>query len=404
MADIIKVTEGNSFILAKPLIAINAAGEQSPIQVDELTELVCRVYSPCGSEYGVSVSSEENRIFLQVPATMPRGVYNVDITAKRDEQRISLRLKDCFEIVAWDKQSNWQDYIIDGVVELPTQPTIIGALNIDIPADLEVNTLKATDTVTANSVNTTGHITAGGDVIATRVKTQRIVNPDNGKTEMVWKSDAVEVNNVNGERIFKYSNSKAALHNTDGEVFTDITPEGIRFPLLRTAEDQIVRMMAREFVAGDIFNKNGWLRIFHEGYHCCLLLGNEDSDISGHIGSFDNALKFDSFMRAFLQADGGVFIGDVENSHNALAPSSSDYNPLYDGVSAVATFKDGHVKLRGDTIQLYRRGDETPEVFRLAINSTGGLNFAKYDISDGHLEEELNFSWNDLVALKALIS
>lgn len=136
MNEKIKVTEGNSFILAIPLIAINAAGEESPIQVEDLTELVCRVYSPCGCEYGVSVSSIENRIFLQVPATMPRGVYNVDTTARRDEQRISLRLKDCFEIVAWDKQSNWQDYIIDGVVELPTQPTIIGAMNID-PTPIE---------------------------------------------------------------------------------------------------------------------------------------------------------------------------------------------------------------------------------------------------------------------------
>lgn len=131
----IKITEGNAFTLIFPLKRRSYVAER-PIDEDidamRLTDVRVTLggveYAPTIETYGVRID---------VPATLARGTYDGLLTADYDGNAIRGAYESCVQIVAWNSQSNAQQYILGSPVATKAA-YVLGYM----PTDEEVESLK----------------------------------------------------------------------------------------------------------------------------------------------------------------------------------------------------------------------------------------------------------------------
>lgn len=129
--DTLRITKNQPFVLYVPLVILNADGTKEPVQADTLTDIQVTLQAPCGSTQAIVPTAFEQWLVLSLPATLATSVYNVLVTATLAGGRdFSLRIKGCFEVVEWDEQSNWRDYIVGDHIAID-QAFIAGAYYTD---------------------------------------------------------------------------------------------------------------------------------------------------------------------------------------------------------------------------------------------------------------------------------
>ncbi len=132
----LKITKGQPFALWIPTIILNANGKE-PVDSSTLNNINVTVSSACnGTAATPEVKTYSHWIILNFDENLLVGPYRVEITAELMTGRLfSLRINKPFEIVQWDKESNWKDYIIGDHLELTDTPFITGTFVSD--AELE---------------------------------------------------------------------------------------------------------------------------------------------------------------------------------------------------------------------------------------------------------------------------
>ena len=110
----IKITEGNAFTLIFPLKRRSYVAEK-PIDEDiDITRLNDVHVTLGGVEYAPTI--EMYGVRIDVPATLARGTYDGLLTADYDGNAIRGAYESCVQIVAWNAQSNAQQYILGSPV------------------------------------------------------------------------------------------------------------------------------------------------------------------------------------------------------------------------------------------------------------------------------------------------
>lgn len=131
----IKITEGNAFTLIFPLKRRSYVAEK-PIDEDiDVTRLSDVHVTLGGVEYAPTIETYGVRI--DVPATLVRGTYDGLLTADYDGNAIRGAYESCVQIVAWNAQSNAQQYILGSPVAT-NAAYVLGYM----PTDAEVEALK----------------------------------------------------------------------------------------------------------------------------------------------------------------------------------------------------------------------------------------------------------------------
>lgn len=131
----IKITEGNAFTLIFPLKLRSYVAER-PIDKDiDVTRLSNVHVTLGGVEYAPTIETYGVRI--DVPATLVRGTYDGLLTADYDGNAIRGAYESCVQIVAWNAQSNAQQYILSSPVAT-NAAYVLGYM----PTDTEVEALK----------------------------------------------------------------------------------------------------------------------------------------------------------------------------------------------------------------------------------------------------------------------
>lgn len=131
----IKITEGNAFTLIFPLKRRSYVAER-PIDEDiDVTRLTDVHVTLGGVEYTPTIETYGVRI--DVPATLARGTYDGLLTADYDGNAIRGAYESCVQIVAWNAQSNAQQYILGSPVATKAA-YVLGYM----PTDEEVESLK----------------------------------------------------------------------------------------------------------------------------------------------------------------------------------------------------------------------------------------------------------------------
>lgn len=131
----IKITEGNAFTLIFPLKRRSYVAER-PIDEDiDVTRLSDVRVTLGGVEYAPTIETYGVRI--DVPATLARGTYDGLLTADYDGNAIRGAYESCVQIVAWNAQSNAQQYILGSPVAT-NAAYVLGYM----PTDAEYEALK----------------------------------------------------------------------------------------------------------------------------------------------------------------------------------------------------------------------------------------------------------------------
>lgn len=135
MAEIVKITKCQPFVLYVPLVVLNGDGSKEAVEAASLSDVTVNLLNAC-EESSATYNTFERYLVLDLPATLNTGVYAVVITATLPQGRqFALRIKRAFEVVDWDSQSNWRDYLVGDHIELTDQPFIAGVFATD--ADIE---------------------------------------------------------------------------------------------------------------------------------------------------------------------------------------------------------------------------------------------------------------------------
>lgn len=132
----IKVVEGNAFALLFPL---KRRTYTANIPIDE--DINCEQLQDCkvifgGVEYTPELTADGVRIIL--PAALKKATYDAIITAEYQGSEIRAAYFEAVTIVAWNEQSNAEQYIQGSPVVMPAAFVIGGTLT-----DAELEELKA---------------------------------------------------------------------------------------------------------------------------------------------------------------------------------------------------------------------------------------------------------------------
>ena len=134
----IKITKGQPFVLWIPTIMLNADGEQA-VDAGTLTDVVVEVTNGCEAK-SVVFHAFEHWLVLEFGNDLNVGPCSIRIRGVLESGRaFSLALSKPVEIVNWDKESNWDRFIIGDHIELTDHPFITGAFL----TDAEYEELKA---------------------------------------------------------------------------------------------------------------------------------------------------------------------------------------------------------------------------------------------------------------------
>lgn len=131
----IKVTAGNAFSLLLPLKEKQFVSElpiEEVINAALLTDVQVLLNNEEWSEFELG----EDGVLLRFPSTLPKGVYNIELTAKYGGIAIRAAYFQCLSIVAWSYQADAENYI-------PTSPLVAdAAFVISVNGDEELTALK----------------------------------------------------------------------------------------------------------------------------------------------------------------------------------------------------------------------------------------------------------------------
>lgn len=126
----LRITKNQPFVLWLPTIMLNASGKEE-VDASTLSDITIKATS-IGNTLTPEQTFYEHWIILSFAAVEKAGVYDVEVTATLNSGRqIQLNIKQCFEVVNWDYQSNWQDYIVGDHIELCDMPFITGSFTTD---------------------------------------------------------------------------------------------------------------------------------------------------------------------------------------------------------------------------------------------------------------------------------
>ena len=132
----IKVTEGNAFSLVLPLKK-RTYESCKPIDEDiDIMSLEDVVFKFGGVEY--ATTKEEAGVRVLLPATLARGVYDIVLTAMYQGSEIRAAYESAVSIVAWNSQSDAQQFIPGSPIVMDAAYVIGGAMT-----DAELEALKA---------------------------------------------------------------------------------------------------------------------------------------------------------------------------------------------------------------------------------------------------------------------
>lgn len=126
----LKITQNNSFVIYVPLVVLNSWGEEHIIPT-LITDLAASVKMPFRESITITPSVVSNFVILQFDKNLKVGKYDATISFKYEGRDVAKNIKDLFEIVEYDRQSNWRDYIVGDHVELCTQAFIAGSFLTD---------------------------------------------------------------------------------------------------------------------------------------------------------------------------------------------------------------------------------------------------------------------------------
>lgn len=130
----IKITKGQPFALWVPTIMLNADGEQA-VDAGTLTDVVIEVTNGCEAK-SVAFHAFEHWLVLEFGNDLNVGPCSIRIRGVLESGRaFSLALSKPVEIVNWDKESNWDRFIIGDHIELTDHPFITGAFLTDAEYD-----------------------------------------------------------------------------------------------------------------------------------------------------------------------------------------------------------------------------------------------------------------------------
>lgn len=136
MAEIVKITRNQPFVLYVPLVILNADGSKESVDASSLTNISVTYQRACEDLQNITPTHDGHYLVLQFDADLPVAEYALYVTAKLASGRqFSLRFKRAFAIVEWDHQSNWRDYLVGDHIELNDQPFIAGVLITDAELD-----------------------------------------------------------------------------------------------------------------------------------------------------------------------------------------------------------------------------------------------------------------------------
>ena len=131
----IKVTEGNAFSLVLPLKK-RTYESCKPIDEDiDIMSLEDVVFKFGGVEY--ATTKEEAGVRVLLPATLARGVYDIVLTAMYQGSEIRAAYESAVSIVAWNSQSDAQQFIPGSPIVMDAAYLIGGAMT-----DAELEALK----------------------------------------------------------------------------------------------------------------------------------------------------------------------------------------------------------------------------------------------------------------------
>lgn len=133
----IKVTQGNAWQLLLPLRTAHWEQDRQIVEnvdVDALQDIVVYVDGEEWQDWAM----DERGPLLTIPADMPFGAHNVEMTATYFGVEIRAAYFECFTIVRWSYESNTGQFIPDAPITGEAAYVYIG-----ITDDQEIDALKA---------------------------------------------------------------------------------------------------------------------------------------------------------------------------------------------------------------------------------------------------------------------
>lgn len=130
----IRVTAGNAFSLLLPLKKKQYISDQ-PIEEVINAVLLTDVQVLLNGEEWSEFELGKDGVLVHFPSTSPKGVYNIELTAKYGGIAIRAAYFQCLSIVAWSYQADAENYI-------PTSPIVADAAFIITSSDEELTALK----------------------------------------------------------------------------------------------------------------------------------------------------------------------------------------------------------------------------------------------------------------------
>lgn len=133
----IKVTQGNAWQLLLPLRTAHWEHDKQIVEnvdVDALQDIVVYVDGEVWQDWAM----DERGPMLTIPADMPFGAHNVEMTATYFGVEIRAAYFECFTIVRWSYESNTGQFIPDAPITGEAAYVYIG-----ITDDEEIDALKA---------------------------------------------------------------------------------------------------------------------------------------------------------------------------------------------------------------------------------------------------------------------
>ena len=132
----IKVTEGNAFALLLPLKARTYTADGVPVDEDlnpqDLTDVVVKI-----GDTAYTYTLEDTGVQVVVPGTLKRGTYDVVLTGKHEGADIRAAWFELLTIVAWNYQSDVEQFLPGSPIIAPAAVIVSGALT-----DAELEALK----------------------------------------------------------------------------------------------------------------------------------------------------------------------------------------------------------------------------------------------------------------------
>ena len=132
MAEIVKITCGQPFLVYLPLVILNADGSKEAVDASRLTDVVVKLQAHGVDDVTVETEAYEHYLVLNIPGTMPVAEYNIIVNATLSSGRpFTLRMSRALGVMSWDWQTNWRDYLVGEHIELCDQPFIAGEFTTD---------------------------------------------------------------------------------------------------------------------------------------------------------------------------------------------------------------------------------------------------------------------------------